>query len=303
MLRQLLFPGILDGSHQPRQSIMASQKVKFLVFDAESVADGQLVANIRYPDEKLSPVEAIAKYRAELMELHDSDFIPYTFQVPISIAIAKINAEFELMDLVTLDEPHYRPHVITEHFWRGWLTYGKPTLVSFNGRSFDIPLLELAAFRFGISAADWFGFQAKAYEQYRNRYNQHAHLDLQELLTNFGASRMNGGLNLVANLIGKPGKMGIAGHMVQDLYQAHRIVEINDYCRCDVLDTYFVFLRSAVVLGQITLQQERELVQKTRNWLESHSLEKPVYAEYLRNWKDWQNPWEQIANAAESGPA
>lgn len=277
---------------------MAQQKVKFLVFDAESVADGQLVANIRYPGEKLTPVEAITRYRAELMAQHDSDFIPYTFQVPISIAIAKINSQFELMDLVTLDDPNYRPHIITEHFWRGWSTYGKPTLVSFNGRSFDIPLLELAAFRYGISAADWFGFQAKTYEQYRNRYNQHAHLDLQELLTNFGASRMNGGLNLVAHLIGKPGKMGIAGHMVQDLYHENRIDEINDYCRCDVLDTYFVFLRSAVVLGQITLQQERDLVLKTRQWLEHHCEEKPAYSEYLRNWKDWENPWDAVAEKA-----
>lgn len=274
---------------------MAQNKVKFLVFDAESVADGKLVGQIRYPGENLSPQAAIARYRAELLEQHDSDFIPYTFQVPISIAIAKINANFELMDLVTLDEPHYRPHVITEHFWRGWTTYGKPTLVSFNGRSFDIPLLELAAFRFGISAADWFGFQAKTYEQYRNRYNQHAHLDLQELLTNFGASRMNGGLNLVANLIGKPGKMVIAGHMVQDLFHDNKVNEINDYCRCDVLDTYFVFLRSAVVLGQITLQRERELVQQTRQWLESHSQDKPVYAEYLNNWRDWDSPWPSHA--------
>ncbi len=282
---------------------MAQNKVKFLVFDAESVADGNLVAQIRYPGENLSPQEAIARYRAELFEQNNSDFVPYTFQVPISIAIAKVNANFELMDLVTLDEPHYRPHVITEHFWRGWTTYGKPTLVSFNGRSFDIPLLELAAFRFGISAADWFGFQAKAYEQYRNRYNQHAHLDLQELLTNFGASRMNGGLNLVANLIGKPGKMGIAGHMVQDLFHANKVNEINDYCRCDVLDTYFVFLRSAVVLGQITLQRERELVLMTRQWLELHSQDKPVYAEYLNNWRDWDNPWQSHSPANASADA
>ena len=29
---------------------------------------------------------------------------------------------------------------MTEHFWRGWEKYGRPTLVSFNGRTFDLPL-------------------------------------------------------------------------------------------------------------------------------------------------------------------
>ena len=56
-----------------------------------------------------------------------------------------------MLDLVALDEPQFRPHVITEHFWRGWESYQRPTLVSFNGRTFDIPLLELAAFRYGVS--------------------------------------------------------------------------------------------------------------------------------------------------------
>jgi predicted PolB exonuclease-like 3'-5' exonuclease len=190
--------------------------VRYLVFDCESAVDGQLVADVRYPGEDLDPVAAVDRYRAELLEKTDSEFIPYTFQVPVSVAIGKVSADFQLLEVVTLDEPHYRPHVITEHFWRGWTAYDKPTLVSFNGRSFDLPLLELAAFRFGISVPDWFSTKLKSWDQYRNRYNQNAHLDLQELLTNFGASRLNGGLNLVANLLGQPGKMGVAGYMVQD---------------------------------------------------------------------------------------
>ena len=56
------------------------------------------------------------------------------------------------------------------------------------------------------------------------------------MLTNFGASRFNGGLNLVANLLGKPGKMEVQGHMVQDLWNEVKLTEINEYCRCDVLD-------------------------------------------------------------------
>ena len=49
--------------------------------------------------------------------------------------------------------------------------------------------------------------------------------------TNFGSSRFVGGLNLAANLLGKPGKMDVQGHMVQDLFNAGKLADINDYCR------------------------------------------------------------------------
>ena len=166
-----------------------------------------------------------------------------------------------------------------------------PTLVSFNGRTFDNPLLELAAYRFGISIPDWFNLNARTYEQKRNRYNQDSHLDLQEVMTNFSASRFNGGLNLAANLVGKPGKMGIAGHMVQDLYNEGQLRRINDYCRCDVLDTYFVLLRTKILTGEITLEREAELIAETTAWLEERAEEFPVYREYLEQCSPWENPW------------
>ena len=90
--------------------------VKYLCFDIESAADAPLVAKLRYPQESLDPSEAVHRYRAELLAKYESDFIPYTFQVPVAVAIAKIAADFRLLDLVVLDEPQFRPHVITDHF-------------------------------------------------------------------------------------------------------------------------------------------------------------------------------------------
>jgi 3'-5' exonuclease len=264
--------------------------VRYLVFDIESVADAPLVAKLRYPTEQIDPAEAVRRYRDELVAKFDSDFIPYTFQLPVSVVVAKVAADFRLIDVVALDEPQYRPHVITEKFWRGWDAYRRPTLVSFNGRTFDLPLLELAAFRYGISLAGWFS-GGKSYEQPRNRYNNEAHLDLHDVLTNYGASRFNGGLNLAANLLGKPGKMEVQGYMVQDLYNAGRLADINDYCRCDVLDTYFVFLRAMVLLGQLPLDEEQKLVGETQQWLEARAPQIPVYAAYLDRWGAWTNPW------------
>ncbi len=265
--------------------------VKWLIFDVESVADGRLVSSIRYPGEGLEPAEAIERYRQERLEQTGSDFIPYTFQIPVSVAVAKLDKQFGLLDVVALDEPEYRPHEITENFWRGWLSYHKPTLVSFNGRGFDLPLLELAAFRYGISAPAWFNLDDRAYDQRRNRYNLTSHFDLQDFFTNFGATRLNGGLNLIATLIGKPGKMDVSGDQVQDLYDRGKLAEINDYCRCDVLDTYFIFLRVSVLMGKLTLAEEEQRVAEARQWLERNADETPGFATYLSQWGDWSNPW------------
>jgi 3'-5' exonuclease len=272
---------------------MSQPTVRYLVFDVESVADGQLVSKLRYPGQNLEPGEAVSRYRAELLAKYESDFIPYTFQVPVSIVVAKVAADYALLDVVALDDPQFRSHIITEKFWRGWDAYRRPTLVSFNGRSFDLPLLELAAFRYGLSLPTWFQTSGKAYEQPRNRYNTDAHFDLHDLLTNFGAARFNGGLNLVANLLGKPGKMEIQGHMVQDLWNAGQLAQINDYCRCDVLDTYFVFLRTMVLLGQLQLDDEQRLVQAAHTWVQDRAGQSPAYAAYLERWGSWPNPWKE----------
>jgi len=267
--------------------------VKFFVFDIESVADGELVSRLRYPGENLDPITAIARYRRELLEDSKSDFIPYTYQLPIAIAIAKIAPDFQLLDLVALDEPQFRPNVMTNLFWKGWERYNRPTFVSFNGRTFDLPLMELAAFRYGISLPEWFNHRLPSYQQPRNRYNQDAHLDLQDLLTNFGTTRFTGGLNLVANLLGKPGKVMAKGHEVQDLYNDGEVQKINDYCRCDVLDTYFAFLRSRVLVGEITLEREQQLVALARSWILEKAKTQTGYQVYLKFWGDWQNPWKE----------
>ncbi|MCA8984647.1 MAG: 3'-5' exonuclease [Planctomycetaceae bacterium] len=264
--------------------------IGWLIFDVEAVADGALIARVCYPSESLTPAEAIARKRAELLEEKGSDFISYTFMLPISVAVAKVSHDGRLQDVVTLDAPEYQPANITRLFWQGWRHYQRPTFVTFNGRGYDLPLMELAAYRYGISLPDWFNTEAKSFEQSRNRYNIQRHFDLMDLISNFGAVRVTGGLNVLANIIGKPGKTGIDGSCVQDLYDAGGVQQINDYCVCDVLDTYFVFLRSRVLTGHLTLTEEQERVAQAKELLVSHQAERPSFSHYLEHWGDWQPP-------------
>lgn len=266
--------------------------VAYLIFDVEAVADGDLIARVRYPTEELTAEEAIAKYRAELIEKTGKDVIPPTFMLPISVAVAKVGPDFRLGDVTVLDPPAYRPWEITRRFWQGWRHYGRPVFVTFNGRGYDMPVMELAAFRYGLGLADWFNVEARSFEQSRNRYNIDRHIDLMDLFSNFGATRMVGGLNLLANLIGKPGKTGIDGSKVQDMHDAGELAQINDYCRCDVLDTYYVFLRSRVLLGRLPLEEEQQIVDESQEWLETEAADSPAFSHYLQHWGDWQAPPE-----------
>ncbi len=258
--------------------------VKYLIFDIETVGDGDLIRKVRYPEEDLTPREAVHRYRRQLLEETGKDVLPLTFVLPVSVAIAKVAADYRLLELIVLDSPEFRPQEIVRRFWQGWQHYQRPTLVTFNGRSYDVPVMEVSAFRFGLSLPAWFNVDSRAFEQSRNRYNHDAHLDLQELLTNFGSFRIHGGLNLLANLIDKPGKSGIDGSQVQDLYHEGHVDQINDYCRCDVLDTYFVFLRSRVLLGKLTLQDEHTLTEMTRDLLSEQAENHPAYEHYLKTW-------------------
>ncbi len=276
------------------------QHVAYLIFDVEAIADGLLVQRVRYPKENLTPEEAIKKYREELLEKQGNDVIPPTFMLPTSVAVAKVNPSFHIIDVATLDAPLYRPYEITKKFWQGWRHYKRPPLVTFNGRGYDLPVLELAAYRFGISLPDWFNINARTYEQSRNRYNTDSHLDMMDLFSNFSAYRITGGLNLLANIIGKPGKTGIDGSQIQDMYDAGHTKAINDYCRCDVLDTYFVFLRTRVLLGQLPLEAEQVIVRETKEWLESARETNQAYDHYLTHWGDWDRPPEDPAEEPEA---
>jgi hypothetical protein len=261
----------------------------FLIFDTESVPDGRLLARTKYAAENLRPEEAVARAQAEAREqsFNKSDFVPVSFQYPVAICVIRVGLDFGLQAIKCLDAPQFRPRKIVEDFWSGLASYKvkykeRIKLVTYNGRCFDLPLLELAAFRYGCSGRDYF-------QSSRHRFGN-GHLDLMDWLCNFGAMRLQGGLNLLSKLLGKPGKMEINGSAVYEMHLAGQAQEINDYCVCDTLDTYFTFLRTRVLTGEITLEQEHILVMRAKEWMTAKVEELPAVRKYLDNWGDW-DPW------------
>jgi predicted PolB exonuclease-like 3'-5' exonuclease len=266
------------------------KKTVHLIIDTESVPDGRLIARVKYPNERLTPEEAVLKAQAEARDKSGSgsDFLPVSFQYPVAVSVLVVE-DYAVKGIRCLDSPSYRPRQIVESFWSIPDVYHKKNqpiqLVTFNGRGFDLPLLEMAAFRFGVRCGN--DYLANIRKRFDFR-----HLDLLEWITNFGACRSQGtgGLNLFSKLLGKPGKMGVSGDQVYEMYQAGKLKEINEYCTFDTLDTYFVFLRTRVMTGELSLEKEREVVRQTRDWIASKTGDIPALQQYLDNWGDWE-PW------------
>lgn len=264
------------------ESTAKGDRSAFLVVDTESVPDGRLLGLVKYPDHNLTPEKAIERAQAEAREKSrdGSDFLPVAFQVPVAICVVRVAADYSLQKVTCLDAPQYRTREMVQDFWSG-LAKSRLPVVTFNGRGFDLPLLELAAFRYGCTARDYFVYD-------RGRYG--CHIDLLAWLNNFGAVRHAGGLHLLSKILGKPGKMEVAGDQVYGMWRAGKLQAINDYCMCDTLDTYFVFLRTLVLKGDLTLEREHELVTQAQAFLKEREEELPALQGYLANWGHWQ-PW------------
>ncbi len=267
---------------------MNYEEIKYLILDIESVPDAKLIKMVKYPGEDIDEQSAVKKFQNEILEITDgkSEFIPVTFQYPVSVTVGKVSGDFVLHDVVCLDDPSFRPGEMARLFWHGVEDlYGHSSIVTFNGRGFDIPLMELMAYRYGNKAKRHFK------DKFAGRYRFGTkHIDLQDWLSNYNAIKMAGGLNLLAKVLGKPGKLGTKGDLVYDMFLEGKIREINEYCVHDVLDTYFVFLRTRVMLGELTIDREQEVVARAKDLLKNDQERIPAFKEYYDNWGDW-DPW------------
>jgi len=222
--------------------------MRYTIVDIETRIDKNLARAIYFPHAEVSEEKAYTQARARLQQEQGNDFFPLSFHIPISIAVGQVNDERVLTAVETVDESDYSEESIVRTFWQR-LERFSGTLVTFNGRSFDLPVLELHALKYGCQAQRYFSGKA------RNRYAEEGHFDLYDFLTNYGVHRLRGGFNLLAKMIGLPGKTEIDGSMVQQLWQEGRLGDIHRYCRHDVIQTYFLFLRVELIRGRMTPEQ------------------------------------------------
>lgn len=218
----------------------AGRQKGYLVFDIETTIDKELVREVFYPEVGTTAELAYERLRRE----HDGGFLPVTVHAPVSIALGWTSPGRVLERIEVLRADQIGERGVVETFWQRVEPFDG-TLVTFSGRVFDLPVLELRALRYGLSLPWHFGGKSG----FRGRGDRHD--DLYDILSNRGVARLRGGLDLLAKLVGLPGKGAVSGAMVQELWEKGEYETVHDYCRRDVVQTYLLFLRVERLRGNL----------------------------------------------------
>jgi len=261
--------------------------ISYLVFDIETRVDKELVKHIYDPEDSLTLEQAYDTARDQILKRSNqqSDFFPVPFHIPISIATLQADENYRIISLGCMGTDRFSESELIERFWQ--IFENVQTLVTFNGRGFDLPVMETQALKHGLSLGRYFG-TAQSRNNYRsNRYNEAFHIDLCDYLSNFGAVYPRNSLNLLSKLIGLPGKYTIEGEDVEYLHRQGRHKEINQYCITDVLQTYLLFLRVELLRGNLTRESYKSAVEAAREDLmqrASNAGTENFLMEFLHRW-------------------
>jgi predicted PolB exonuclease-like 3'-5' exonuclease len=195
----------------------------YLVLDIETIPDADL-----YTPAQPSPGT-------------ERSFPPIYACKPVVIGVMWLDENLACKKIGTIGEGKEEGPMLADfaEFMARW----EPTIVTWNGRGFDLPVLMLRSLRYGVSAP-WYYRKSG----YRYRYSTDHHVDLCDVLADHGATRMTS-LHGAARLVGLPGKDGVDGSQVEALYRTGQMEALRGYCLSDVAQTAFLFLRYRLLAG------------------------------------------------------
>jgi 3'-5' exonuclease len=140
----------------------------------------------------------------------------------------------------------------------------KPQLITFNGSSFDLPVLRYRAMVNEVAAP---GLSARPYF---HRYTEDA-IDLCDVLASFN-SQCRATLDEICKLMGMPGKPdGLCGSDVETYFRDGRISEIAAYCETDVINTYRLWLRHELFRGALDQTKYEESELRLKHFLDART--------------------------------
>lgn len=246
------------------------------VFDIETVPDIELVRQYYELDSSLSEIEVCQHAFSAQKEKSGSEFLPIYWHRVVSIASVICDEYGKFIKVGNFGKKSAEStetksnayssafahladeRAILSDFLR-FINSKEPRLVSFNGRGFDLPTIMLRAMKYNLSAFGYFESENASktknkWENYRARYSEKWHTDLLECLGNFGSVR-NLNLDNVCKMLGIVGKYEVSGGDVYSLYYDKKDIEkIDFYCQSDVLNTYWLYLKYAILKDELRLE-------------------------------------------------
>lgn len=257
--------------------------MSILVFDIESVPDYEAGRKIHKLSDDLSDKDVVKAMQHLQFQKSGSEFMPLHLQKIVAISV--LFEKGDTLKVWSLGNVQSNEKEIIQRFYEG-VDQHTPTLVSWNGGGFDLPVLNYRSLLHGIQAPRYWETgdddSSFRYNNYISRFHWR-HTDLMDVLANY-QPRAGAKLDQIATMLGFPGKFGMDGSLVWEKFQEGAIEEIRNYCETDVLNTYLVFLQFEMIRGRCSrglLEQKLERVrQLLRDSEEDHLLE------FLQVWEE-----------------
>jgi predicted PolB exonuclease-like 3'-5' exonuclease len=253
-----------------------------LVFDIETVPDTALGRRLYdlhdQSDEHVAQI-MFTKRRQET----GSEFLSHEQHRVVAVSV--VMRSRDALKVWSLGDAGSSEKDLIERFFDGLDKY-TPDLVSWNGAGFDLPVLHYRSLLHGVTASRYWetgdGDSSFRFSNYLSRFHWR-HIDLMDVLSGF-QGRGRASLDDVATLLGFPGKLGLHGSQVWDVYREGGISRIRDYCETDVLNTYLVFLRFQLLRGHLSASEHVAEVGRVRKLLKDSPS--PHLREFLAAWPE-----------------
>lgn len=256
--------------------------MNILTFDIETIPDtdsGRRLYDFAGTDAEVGE-QMFAKRREET---GSSDFLP--LHLHRVVAISAVLKTPKSLNVWSLGDPDAPEQDIITRFFAG-IDKFLPTLVSWNGSGFDLPVLHYRSLLHGIVAPRYWEHgdddQSFKWNNYLNRYH-YRHTDVMDMLAGYQA-RANAKLDEIAVMLGLPGKMGMSGGKVWESFLAGEIEGIRNYCETDVLNTHLVYLRFCLIQGLLTEAEYESQQQEILDFL--LASDKPHLLEFAETWHE-----------------
>jgi predicted PolB exonuclease-like 3'-5' exonuclease len=239
--------------------------VNTLIFDIETVPDTPLGRRL-YGLENLTDEQVARIMFTRRRQEVGSEFLSHEQHRVVAISV--VMRSRDTLKVWSLGDEDSSEKDLIERFFDGLDRY-TPDLVSWNGAGFDLPVLHYRSLLHGITAARYWetgGSDASfRYNTYLSRYHWR-HMDLMDILSGF-QGRGRASLQDVACLLGLPGKLGMHGSEVWDVFLQGGIKRIRDYCETDVLNTYLIYLRFELLRGNLSAVEHAAELARLRQML------------------------------------
>lgn len=225
----------------------------FFAFDVETVADVEAGRRL-YGLEGLDDPDAAKAMRQLRMQESGRDFLRLFLHRVVAVSGVLRRRSWsggdDRIEILSLGAPESGERKLVESFFHLVETRA-PTLVTWNGSGFDLPVLVYRALHHGVSAGRYFETRDPDYRfnNYLNRYHER-HTDLMDVFASHQI-RAAAPLHDLARFLGLPGKGELRGEDVEGRYFAGEIGAIRDYCEVDALLTWLVFLRFDRLRGRL----------------------------------------------------